>query len=135
MLGERPNVVVAFAKSKFANDFKTTPPHDLAGAFWTWWSYLNAPERLPSTGSHHLVPGSPGQHVSINRLRVPGKNGWLCIIFMLMLWRETIGKGETDEWERAVVDVEWVTGRLCEETFYNAATEDITQLKRYESSL
>ena len=52
-----------------------------------------------------------------------------------MLWREAIAEGDTDEWEIAVVDVEWVTGHLCEETFYNAATEDVTQLKRYVNCL
>ena len=47
-----------------------------------------------------------------------------------MIWREVIGEGDIDDWEMAVMDVGWVTGHLCEVTFYNAATEDITQLKR-----
>ena len=48
-----------------------------------------------------------------------------------MPWREAIGKGDTGNWEAAVIDVEWVTGRLCEETFYDAASQDVTHLKRY----
>lgn len=45
-----------------------------------------------------------------------------------MLWRETIGKGDTGDWEAAVIDMEWVTGRLCEETFYDVASQDVTHM-------
>ena len=98
--------------------------------FWTWWAHLNAPVRVPAADSHRLAPCSYGQNIAIDRLRVPGKNGWLCILYVLMIWREAIGEGDIDDWEMAVMDVGWVTGRLCEATFYNAATEDVTQLKR-----
>ena len=86
--------------------------------------------RVPAANSHRLAPCSYGQNIAIDRLRVPGKNGWLCILYVLMIWREAIGEGDIDDWEMAVMDVGWVTGRLCEATFYNAATEDVTRLKR-----
>jgi hypothetical protein len=64
-------------------------------------------------------------------LRVPGKNGWLGLLYALMVWREWVGDGDTTDWEAAVMDVGWVTRRLCESTYYNATAEVIPTLKRY----
>jgi hypothetical protein len=61
---------------------------------------------------------------------MPGKNGWLGLLYALMVWRKWIDEGDITDWEAAVVDVLWVTHRLCESTYYNASTTIIPTLKR-----
>jgi hypothetical protein len=106
------------------------PVHQIAEKFWSWWAHLNAPIRLCSTGDGRFVPGPDGGNIAIETLRVPGKNGWLGLLYALMVWRKWIDEGDIADWEAAVVDVLWVTRRLCESTYYNASTTIIPTFKR-----
>jgi hypothetical protein len=107
------------------------PAHEISGKFWSWWTHLNAPIRSSTTNDGRLVPGPDGGEIAMETLRVPGKNGWLGLLYALMVWREWVGDGDTTDWEAAVMDVGWVTRRLCESTYYNATAEVIPTLKRY----
>jgi hypothetical protein len=107
------------------------PAHEIGEKFWSWWAHLNAPIRLCTTNDGRFVPGLDGGKIAMETLRMPGKNGWLGLLYMLMFWRKWVGEGDTTDWEMAVVDVEWVTRRLCESTYYNATAEVIPTLKRY----
>jgi hypothetical protein len=106
------------------------PVHQTAEKFWPWWAHLNAPVRLCSTSDGQFAPGPDGGNIAFETLHVPGKNGWLGLLYVLMVWRNWIGEGDIADWETTVVDVLWVTCRLCESIYYNASTTIIPTLKR-----
>lgn len=84
----------------------------MADIFWQWWVTLNAPARALTNS--RLTPGAEGADIAIETLRVPGKQGWLTVLYALSVWRTIIGDGDAEDWKKAVVDVEWVTRRLSE---------------------
>jgi hypothetical protein len=89
-----------------------------ADQFWKWWISLNEPARTRlSTG--RLLPGAQGESIQMDHLRVPGKNGWLTILFSLLVWKEWLGNGNTNDWDAAVADVRWVTIQLCDSIYYD----------------
>ena len=49
-----------------------------------------------------------------------------------MVWREWVGDGDMNAWNAAVLDVCWVTRRLCEMMYYSPTVKIIPTLKRYE---
>lgn len=105
--------------------------HEIAEQFWRWWCKLNASVRISNREDGKLTPGEDGANITIDSLRVPGKNGFIGIAFTLRVWRGWIGDGDTAEWEAALRDVHWVMRRLCELTYYTPAVEVIPTLKRY----
>lgn len=90
---------------------------------------LNSPTRTCADNGWP-IPGTGDGAIEIDNLRVPGKNGWLSVLFALMIWRNKIGDGDTTEWNLAVADVSWVTLRLIAAIWYTPALEDIPTLKR-----
>lgn len=107
------------------------PINEVVKQFWQWWSILNAPVRISNREDGRLTPGEDGGDIAIDNLRVPGKNGFIGIMYTLRVWRGWIGDGDTGEWDAALQDVHWVARRLCEMTYYTPALEDIPTLKRY----
>lgn len=77
-----------------------------------------------------MVAFSPELAVQIDSLRAPGKNRWLTVLYLLMVWREWIGGGNTEYWDAAVADVRWVTIQLCDAIYYNPRAV-LTGTKRY----
>jgi len=76
---------------------KHMQPNLFASAFWHWWASLNAPARTSFIhGSSY--PWSSWRCYSNWGLCVPGKNGWLVILYALLVWREWIGHGKVDDW-------------------------------------
>lgn len=128
----RPELVHDWTKAKFSLDHKPTPmpAPQLAKLFWGWWSGLNAPARFCTTLDGRFTPGAEGAKIAIENLRMPGKHGWLGILYFLSVWRESIGSGDMQDWSSAVADVDWVTRRLIEESYYNATKDVIPTLKR-----
>ncbi|KIM71065.1 hypothetical protein PILCRDRAFT_17418 [Piloderma croceum F 1598] len=127
----RLELVHELAKAKFTTDFRpsTVSPSKIAELWWSWWSLLNAPTRIASANGR-LIPGADKGSIEISQLRAPGKNGWLGLLYLLMIWRESAGDGEIKDWEAAVSDVYWVTRRLCESSYYCPTAEVIPTLKR-----
>ncbi|KIM81665.1 hypothetical protein PILCRDRAFT_8691 [Piloderma croceum F 1598] len=127
----RLELVHELAKAKFATDFRpsTVSPSRIAELWWSWWLLLNAPTRIASANGR-LIPGADKGSIEISQLRAPGKNGWLGLLYSLMIWRESAGDGEIKDWEVAVSDVYWVTRRLCESSYYCPTAEVIPTLKR-----
>jgi hypothetical protein len=109
---------------------KRMRPELFASAFWHWWMSLNAPART-SSSMGRLLPGAHGDTIQIGALRAPGKNGWLVILYALLVWREWIGDGKMDDWNAAVADVRWVTIQLCDSLYYNASAKVPSAAKRY----
>lgn len=93
-------------------------PDAFAKIFWDWWTYLNAPARTCSSDGC-LLPGAHGDSIQTDNLRAPGKNGWLMILYSLLVWREWIGGGKMEDWNAAIADVRWVTARLCDTIYYD----------------
>src|SRR5882724_5340869 len=111
---------------------KRMQPNLFASAFLCWWASLNAPaETSSSTG--RLIPGAHGDAIQIEALHVPGKNGWLVILYALLVWREWIGHGKVDDWNAAVADVQWVMIQLCDSLYYNSSAKVPSGFKRYAS--
>lgn len=109
-------MIAAWAASKHAQTHSPQPllPAVAAKCFWDWWSHLNAPTRISATNDNHLIPGPPDGPINEETLRAPGKNGFLSVLYLMMLWREWIGKGDITDWEMALADVGWVTRRLID---------------------
>lgn len=123
------DICKALSKAKFDPTFTCDAPSNIASDFRSWWVTLNSPTRTcPDAG--WLVPGAENDAIEITKLRVPGKNGWLSLLFALMVWRISIADGDTTEWEMAVVDVNWVTVRLIKSIWYTPSIEVIPTLKR-----
>ena len=59
-----------------------------------------------------------------------GKNGWLSLLFILMIWRRSISTGDTTEWDLAIININWVTYWLIDSIWYRPSVEDISTLKR-----
>jgi hypothetical protein len=85
------------------------PVCDIARQFWSWWAHLNAPARSSTTPDGRFAPGVNGDKIAIETLRIPGKNGWLGLLYLLMVWRKTIADGDATDWEMVVADMAWVT--------------------------
>jgi hypothetical protein len=64
--------------------------------------------------------------ITIKTLHVAGKNGWLSLLYVLMVWSKWIGERDVTDWEITVVDMEWVTCQLCKSTYYNVMAEVIS---------
>jgi len=109
------------------------PPNEIANLWWSLWSLPNSPTCFTLNGNQ-LVPGADGASIDIARLQVPGKHKCLGLLYLLMVWREWVDDGEKNDWDTAVLDVHWITRRLCELMYYIPATEVIPTLKRYEYS-
>jgi hypothetical protein len=93
-------------------------PDLFADEFWRWWISLNEPARTRSpTG--RLPPIAQGESIQTDHLRAPGKNGWLSVLFSLLIWREWLGNGNTGDWDAAVADVRSVTIQLCNSIYYD----------------
>jgi hypothetical protein len=88
-------------------------PNLFADEFWQWWISLNEPTRTHlSTG--RLLPIAQDESIQMDHLHAPGKNGWLSVIFSLLIWREWLGNGNMGDCDTAVADVHWVTIWLCD---------------------
>lgn len=91
---------------------------EMAKTFWIWWSSLNSPTRQ-SSPDNRLAPGADGEAIEEDKLRVPGKQGWLGLLYLLMIWRKRVGNGSTTDWDAAVADVYWVTRRLVDNQYFS----------------
>ena len=118
------------SKAKFDPTFICDTPSSIASDFWSWWVSRNLPARTRADNGW-LVPGSGNDPVEISKLQVPGKNGWLSLLFILMIWRHSISTGDTTKWDLAVIDINWVTHRLIDSIWYRPSIEDIPTLKRW----
>lgn len=104
-------------------------PDLFADEFWQWWISLNEPARTRSpTGRLH--PIAQGESIQMDHLRAPGKNGWLSVLFSLLIWREWLGNGNTGDWDAAVADVRWVTIQLCDSIYYDPRAKAPVGAKR-----
>ena len=103
-------------KAIFNPTFICYAPSSIASNFQSWWVSLNLPA-CTCANNGWLVPGTGNDAIEINKLQVPGKNGWLSLLFILMIWGCSISTGDTTEWDLAVIDVNWVTywliGTIC----------------------
>ena len=98
--------------------------------FCSWWVNLNSPT-CSILNNGWPSPGTEDGGIEINKLHVPGKNGCLSLLFVLMVWRKLVGDGNTAEWDDAILDVNWVTLCLIKLIWYTPSIEVIPTLKRY----
>jgi hypothetical protein len=131
-LPDAPDVIVSWAKCGcLPMERPKCMKHDMfTKIFWHWWTQLNALARNSSPDGC-LLPGTQGDNIQTDSLRAPSKNGWLMVLYSLLVWREWIGDGNVDNWNMAVADVHWVTIQLCNTIYYNPQATASTGTKRY----
>ena len=104
-------IVQALAKAKFNSNFTCDPPVSIVSNFCSWWVNLNSPTHsILDNGS--LSQGAEDGAIKVNKLHVLGKNGWLSMLFALMVWRKFVGNGDTAEWDETIFDINRVTLHL-----------------------
>ena len=123
-------IVQALAKAKFDSNFTCDPPVSIASDFRSWWVNLNSPT-CSILDNGWISLGAEDGAIEVNKLHVSGKNGWLSLLFALMVWRKFVGDGDTAEWDETVFDINWVTLRLIKSIWYTPSIEVIPTLKRY----
>ena len=119
----------ALLKVKFDPTFICDAPSSIASNFQSWWVSLNLPTSTCANNGW-LFPGAGNDAIEISKLQVPGKNGWLSLLFILMIWRHSISTGDTTEWDLAIININWVTCWLIDSIWYRPSVEDISTLKR-----